>query len=82
MNCAYFIRATNFNEFLNELSDDDLFMRNIPFATFDYINENNIHIYANTTYREDIDIEDQDYPDMDAFFGQDIPEQKSVDLNQ
>lgn len=64
------------------MSDDDLFDRNLPFDAFEYINENNIYTYNNTTSREDIDIEGENYPDMDVFFGEDIPEQKSVDLTK
>lgn len=82
MNCSHLIRATEFHEFINELSDDDLFGRDVPFDTFEYINENNIFAYTSTTSREDIDIEDEDYPALNNFFGKDEPEQKPIDLTQ
>lgn len=82
MDCSSFIRTNQFHTFITDLSDDDLFGRDIPFETFTYINENSIFTFTNTTSREDIDIEDGDYHNLDEFFGPDEPAQEPINLFQ
>lgn len=62
--CSSFVRILHINDYLQGLTDDELFGRDIPFDSFKHINYNNMFVFMNTTDPDDVGIQDEQYPDL------------------
>ena len=63
LDCSSFVRKNDLNSLIDNLNDDDLFGKNIPFDSFSHINENNMYVMANKTeIIQDIGIKDENLP--------------------
>lgn len=68
MDCSRFVRNLGINDYLRGINNDELFGRDINFDSFKYIDDNNINAFMNQTNPNDIDIQDEHYPDHETIW--------------